>query len=225
MLVSFTQVHLPGAAFPPPTPSSKTLPEWYAKLPHGATFDARTIKACVPFMDAMTAGFVIPCPTDIIVKNDPSDKSKAVFLGLEAIIESHRPEQVSGAPTPNPMKFTNPWLIKTEPGVSCLFKQPELRGLPFRVFEAIVDTDTYPNRVNFPFALADPKWRGIIHKGTPMVQVIPFRREASSFEIIESTPESEASVIAASNLISEEAKGAGGSYRRRWWHKSKENHA
>jgi hypothetical protein len=41
-----------------------------------------------------------------------------------------------------------------------------------------VDTDTYKAPVNFPFVLNDVKWEGIIPAGTPMAQVIPFKRES-----------------------------------------------
>jgi hypothetical protein len=43
--------------------------------------------------------------------------------------------------------------------------------------EGIVDTDKYINNIHFPFALNDPKWRGIIPAGTIIAQVIPFKRD------------------------------------------------
>jgi hypothetical protein len=42
----------------------------------------------------------------------------------------------------------------------------------------IVDTDTYNAAVNFPFVLNEPnKFEGLIPAGTPIAQVIPFKRE------------------------------------------------
>jgi hypothetical protein len=41
----------------------------------------------------------------------------------------------------------------------------------------VVDTDTYTSPVNFPFTLNDPKFEGLIPAGTPIAQVIPFKRE------------------------------------------------
>jgi hypothetical protein len=75
-------------------------------------------------------------------------------------------------------KFNNPYGIKTPPGYSCLFIQPLHRESRFTIFPGIVDTDTYTSQVNFPFILNDENWEGIIPAGTPMAQVIPFKRES-----------------------------------------------
>lgn len=177
---------------PPPTPAHATLPEWYrnlaAEIPGG-----HTVKACVPFMEAMTAGFVIPLPCDIVVRDD------MVFP-----VDGHTPGQI-GNRSGKVHKFVSPWLVRTEPGVSCLFKQPEQRDLPFRIFEGIVDTDTHPLAVNFPFVFEKP-FSGIIPKGTPMVQVVPFRREAAEMGV-------------GARAGQPATAMQPGDYRRRWWHR------
>ena len=50
--------------------------------------------------------------------------------------------------------------------------------LPFTIFPGIVDTDTYYAPVNIPFTMNDQKFEGLIPKGTPIVQVLPFKRES-----------------------------------------------
>ena len=75
-------------------------------------------------------------------------------------------------------KWINPWSIKTPPGYSILFVQPFHRECPFSILPGTVDTDTYTAPVNFPFALNDWNFEGIIPAGTPMAQVIPFKRES-----------------------------------------------
>ena len=42
----------------------------------------------------------------------------------------------------------------------------------------IVDTDKYVSPVNFPFILNDIKFTGLIPAGTPIAQVIPFKRDS-----------------------------------------------
>jgi hypothetical protein len=79
-------------------------------------------------------------------------------------------------------KWINPWSIKTEPGYSVLFTQPMHRESPFTILDGIVDTDTYTAPVNFPFVLNDWAFEGLIPAGTPMAQVIPFRRESWKME-------------------------------------------
>jgi hypothetical protein len=73
-------------------------------------------------------------------------------------------------------KFTNHWIVQTPKGYSSLFVTPFHHDLPFTILPAIVDTDTYFNPVNFPF-LPDPDFEGLIPKGTPIAQVIPFKRD------------------------------------------------
>jgi hypothetical protein len=41
----------------------------------------------------------------------------------------------------------------------------------------IVDTDTYTANINFPFVLNNPEFEGTILAGTPIAQIIPFKRE------------------------------------------------
>jgi hypothetical protein len=75
------------------------------------------------------------------------------------------------------LKFHNYWAIRTPPGWSCLFVPPLNR--PNGVFEAvagIVDTDTYSAHIHFPFFPIGPDGIHIIEKGTPIIQVFPFRR-------------------------------------------------
>jgi hypothetical protein len=58
-----------------------------------------------------------------------------------------------------------------------LFITPIHRDLPFTILPGIVDTDKYNAPVNFPFILNDMKFTGLIPAGTPIAQVIPFKRE------------------------------------------------
>jgi len=91
------------------------------------------------------------------------------------------------APIP---KWLNPWSIETPRGYSCLFVPPlNNERLPFIPFSGIVDTDTYIPVVNFPFLLADPNFDGTVPAGTPIVQVIPFRRESWEMETFVGTTE------------------------------------
>jgi hypothetical protein len=76
----------------------------------------------------------------------------------------------------------NPWSIKTPKGHSVLFVQPFHRESIFTILPGIVDTDTYNSPVNFPFVLNDINFEGLIPAGTPMAQIIPFKREKWSLE-------------------------------------------
>jgi len=180
--------------FDPPAPAASFLPEWYKQQP-GYTDGKRsigndgnynhTVKHCMPALDAMTAGYIIPLPQDIEVVSNP-DGSPTVQWPSDTFkqISTHSPDQVSSLPLDTEMwdpiawKFHNPWIIKTPHGYSCLFVQPMWHEeLPFRCFSGVVDTDTYHVQpVNFPLVFRRG-FRGSIDMGTPMIQVIPFRRE------------------------------------------------
>jgi hypothetical protein len=180
-----------------PKPASECLPDWY-KLQQSYTNNKKeidqdgktnaTIKKCIPVFDAITSGYIIFTSIDIKVsiKNNafyyqwPSGFSKDLIITPP--IEFHDKGQVDKYPlfqkeTSVP-KFINPWSIQTPKGYSVLFITPMHRDLPFEIVPGIIDTDRYSSANNFPFILKDPKWTGIIPAGTPIAQIIPFKRES-----------------------------------------------
>lgn len=175
-----------------PTPAQFTLPAWYKKIPStidglkresNGTVTNATIKKCMPVFDALSTGYIIPIPVDVEVK---LEEGKSIFYADNWTIDWHDSKQVDLHTAPYKQfvpKFINPWSIQTSPGTSCLFLQPFHNDLPFQILEGVVDTDTYTVPVNFPFVLKDQNWEGIIPAGTPMVQVVPFRREEWTMSI------------------------------------------
>lgn len=177
-----------------PVPTTKCLPEWYARTastvtdkrvigPDGAT--PHTIKKCVPVFDAMSAGYVLRSCMDIQVtqRDGLPFYQWPQLTPLEFHPVSQAPEHpaMNGAPVP---KWINPWAIKTPPGYSCLFVPPmhNPNGI-FTILPGVVDTDTYTAPVNLPFVLDDVRWEGLIPAGTPIAQVIPFRRESFQMQL------------------------------------------
>jgi hypothetical protein len=180
--------------FPAPEPASKFIPDFYQSMsgytsgdPQNPTFNqggdvGLTMKRCMPIFDSMTAGYVIPVMTDIHCSGEEG-KSFTWPVDNFSAIQSHPAGQFPGLTineeydSSAAYKFINPWQIKTPPGYSCLFIQPMWRyDLPYHIFPGIVDTDKHPLSVNFPFIMRK-SFAGYIKKGTPMVQVIPFKRE------------------------------------------------
>jgi len=104
------------------------------------------------------------------------------------ILQFHPVEQALNHPSRNGHqgsypKWINPWAIQTPPGYSVAFVQPWHRESVFTIMPGVVDTDTYTSPVNFPFVLNDTKWQGLIPAGTPIAQVIPFKREEWQMDI------------------------------------------
>lgn len=170
----------------PPVPAKTVLPDWFRKLPavdpqHVSTANnGLTIKRCMPFLDAMTTGWILPLAAT--VRLDIRDEGRAVEAGWEfdrVMVSNHGAHQVAGNPKESrpPCKFHNYWSIRTPPGWSCLFLPPLNRpALPFECVAGVVDTDTYAAHIHFPFFATAPDGLYVVEKGTPLVQVIPFRR-------------------------------------------------
>lgn len=171
--------------WPHPQPASRFIPEEYKKLKRHQDNNLHkpTVKTCIPFLDSLTAGYIIPFDQDYVidpVENDfsvvPANKQADDF-GFHN--ESQLPKSWQEKTGKNAGKFHNKWLIKTPPGYSCLFIKPMNRlEERFSIISGIVDTDTYINLINFPFILHKRDEQFLIKKGEPMVQVIPFKRES-----------------------------------------------
>ena len=171
-----------------PKPAGKSLPEWYKKTksysnderkPNGQGTTSATIKRCLPVFDAMGAGYIIESPADVFVSiKDGEQWFEWSNFGL---ISFHPIEQAENHPDkkafPFP-KWNNPWAIKTPKGYSTLFVQPFHRESIFTILPGIVDTDEYTAAVNFPFVINNSAFEGLIPKGTPIAQVIPFKRDS-----------------------------------------------
>jgi hypothetical protein len=174
----------------PPVAAKTVMPDWFRRLPAVdaavacASNNGLTVKRCMPFLDAMTSGWILPLAAT--VRLEIRDEGRVVEAGWEfdrVMVSNHGAHQVAGNPRePSPpCKFHNYWSIQTAPGWSCLFVPPLNRpGQPFECVAGVVDTDTYSAHINLPFFASAPDGVYTIEKGTPLVQVIPFLRDAST---------------------------------------------
>lgn len=182
-----------------------------------------TIKRCPPVFDAIASGYLLRLPTDLIIENSPSSPPIKEYHWPDwDLIDFHPPIQVEGYPyslgnkNNNIPKLVNPWSVITSKGYSCLILPPMHRDNVIQVFPGIVDTDTYHSPVELPFLLKDENWTGMIEAGTPVAQIIPFKREKFFHEKM--TAEKYGSVPKAkhySNVASTYNNG----YRNRFWQK------
>jgi hypothetical protein len=176
-----------------PKPASLLVPDWYkntesyvsgTKKPTGDGGTSATVKRCMPVFDAMTSGYIIESPADVYVSiKDGNQWFEWSDMGL---ISFHPIEQAPLHPDKKPHaypKWMNYWSIRTPKGYSTLFVQPFHRESLFTILPGIVDTDEYYAPVNFPFVINDPQFEGLIPKGTPIAQVIPFKRDSWKMEI------------------------------------------
>jgi|TARA_R100001015_G_C4632892_1_gene197065 hypothetical protein len=188
-----------------PVPISKNIPDWYKKLKH--TMGKKTIKGCMPFLDSLTAGYLLKTPQDIVlhfnIKKEDGERDtytgfafseveslcRGFMLGINDTVNQVHPVRQLGKECPynkknkfQPyIKIINPIHIETPPGYSCLFLPPLHSAEDrFQIIPGIVDTDSYPGNVNFPLVINGSKYdelNTIVKRGTPYVQIIPFKRD------------------------------------------------
>lgn len=186
--------------FDPPVLAVDCVPEWYKQqapymnnikeINEKGSYNT-TVKKCMPVFDAMTAGYVFCCVADIVFQKNINGGLQKAYWSVDNFvpIESHSGKQFDSMDinpsmweTEGAYKFNNPWIIRTPPGYSCLFTSlMNCSDMPVKIFSGIVDTDEHPLPINFPFLLGK-NWEGTIRFGTPLVQILPFRREDWSSE-------------------------------------------
>jgi hypothetical protein len=165
-----------------PIPAAAGVPPRVKRLPPEMliedNFMLSTVKECPPFIDAMTSGYLIPIIADVQFTMNPDGLDYKSEL---PIIEQHDIRQLAGTDMQRlvVLKILNPWIVRTPPGYSCLFTNPLNRfDIPFQALNGVVETDSFYHEVHFPtICLLGPGQSFHLKKGTPIAQVIPFKRD------------------------------------------------
>lgn len=188
--------------FKAPDSAKNFLPDWIKKVKFNVPkkdsdtkmYPGQTVRACMPFMDAMSLGWVMPVPFDIYFevedygkqvnyefKNQINVSSGNIIPPIEAHNQSQAGMNNLYANAPI-LKFVNPWKITTRSGYSTMFINPVNQGKSYiECFAGLVDTDKYNNQINFPFRVLNPdgleKYNFMIKAGQPIVQFFPVKRK------------------------------------------------
>ena len=183
---------------PKPYPAIKNLPQWWKDIPVYSNEEKKlnlkpnptvTVKRCVPTIEMLGLGYYVPLWADLLV----TQQNGFPYINWNTqvnVIENWNNNQVSSFKIPEGysnvvFKNLHGWIIKTPPGWSSIFLHPvAYSDLPFQVISGIVDTDVLNTDINVPFVVKN-NFEGLIEKGTPMFQVVPFKREGwtSEFEV------------------------------------------
>lgn len=178
---------------PRPMLAKHALPDWLRQMaprvPSGVhQRSIRTVKQCPPFVDAMTHGFIIPLPCDVIVRDgqfswDWALPPMSTAGHPRAPLSFHVPEQIAGSPLAighqSALKFNSFWTVELEPGWSLMAVHPINRAeLPFRTLTGLVDADRFNDvGINFPAIWTEPTFAGRLARGTPIAQCYAVPRE------------------------------------------------
>ncbi|MEM7123081.1 MAG: hypothetical protein AAF563_17510 [Pseudomonadota bacterium] len=190
---------------PEPIPARRGLPDWLKAMPTKVDsadlgFEVETVKQCPPFVDAMSAGFLIPLAADIQVKDGTFswdwDPPATTLTGYtRAPMAVHVADQLVETPffeaDTYAVKFINYWTVELPNGFGLLCTHPVNRAdLPFRAVTGFVHADNYHNFVHFPAQWVDRDFNGVLKRGTPVAQCMPVPLE--NLDLVFETLEGEA---------------------------------
>jgi hypothetical protein len=201
----------------PPEPAVKHIPKWYRNLAkfdrsnNEITLDPQnnlgsdgaqvSTKMCMPFFDATTAGYMYVLEDDLYVNLDKNGKpslswsSDLLLVDTRPIIDIVVPDNCH----PVHYGWRMNWYYETPPGYSVLITHPMNRyDLPFYVQSGIVESDIWGLPVFIAFFLKR-NFHGVIPKGTPIMQIIPFKRDDWELEVINSDEELDKHQLMAEN--------------------------
>lgn len=223
---------------PAPISSKNFIPNWYKDAPlhvlnekeggmHpnlSANVSNTTLKGCVPFLDALTTGYMATLSCDIEFRKTKDEITVRWMQPIIKVVEGHNIDQTFMLPTEHKEeKYASKWLfdwhIKTPPGYSCLYTHPLNRhDLPFRTFTGVVDTDVFPDSVHFPFQILNFQGeRIIVPAGTPVCQILPFKRDSWDSKVLEfEEGKKQKAIFQVLRYMTR-------SYKRQFWHKKSYN--
>jgi hypothetical protein len=175
--------------FPGILPTKKFIPDWYkdAKPYKGDDLNfhdlkSQGLKACVPFLEPFLTGYCISTPVDIVVKKI-NEFENMITWGPDIKILTLR-DQLATPTLPVPNGYQDKhyaWITQVSfqlpKGYSAVMTHPLNRyDLPFLTLSGIVDADKPLPGGNISFFLKED-FEGVIPAGTPIIQIIPFKRE------------------------------------------------
>lgn len=172
-------------------PSKSFLPDWYKDVQGFNTKNMvvkengtsiKNFKSCIPFLDSFTCGYTVELWCDVYFKlnNDGSHHASwgnARPIPIATRNPLHNPMPVPNGYEPNHYVWQFPYNIQTPKNYSMLITHPINRfDLPFLSLSGIVDADYTMGKGNVPFFIKD-NFEGVIEAGTPILQIIPFKRD------------------------------------------------
>jgi hypothetical protein len=190
---------LTHALVPAPKPARDYLPEWYKELPtsrkgvdpENGTKIPGQLKDCMPFLDALTSGYIQESWADVHFSFGKDQNENIIChwktplpTGYEEVKLIDKTRLVV-APPPNgfhPIEFALkvPWLPKTPNGWSALITPVMNRfDLPWQTMFGIIDSDKfYHFHGHIPFYVKNTGLKELlVPAGTPMYQITPIKRQ------------------------------------------------
>ena len=180
-----------GDYMPDIKPAKSHIPEWYKnikgnnknnlKFQNDQSPPTINLKSCMPFFDSFNIGYIIELAQDLYVETKDNEPyvhwmSKPDPVGFREVGENIIP--IPDGYSQNHFTWKNPHILNAKKGYSAIVTHPFNRhDLPFISLTGIIDIDTLVGNGNIPFFIQQG-FEGLIPRGTPILQVIPFKRES-----------------------------------------------
>lgn len=172
---------------PEPEPAAKVLPDWYTNLAPtlgGSIVSDATVRRCGPFLDALSAGWIVKFPATVELNSADSPGTNIDYEWKfdSHVVSNHSVRQVGGEDFPRDdvaiLKCHTHWYPKLPEGYTLLVLPPLNRIEPrFETLAGFNDFDQHIHPLNTPFMWEDQNFHGTIDYGTPVAQVIPIERD------------------------------------------------
>lgn len=217
---------------PPPKPAKYYIPEWYKNIPafnpkdiefnNGGRVSNTSVKMCMPFLDSLTTGYIQETWTDIHFKEMKDGSVEFHYPAGPEIIRVR--EGSPSLPVDNslyPIEFVwqEQWDVKTPNGWGVIYTHPfNSLAMPFISCTAVIDSDRFYHTATgqYPFFLKKG-FEGIIPAGTPMYQIIPFKKDNWKSRVLEYD---HISTLKRHHVMAKKLYGA---YKELFWEKKKYN--
>ena len=180
-----------GEYMPDIKPAKNYIPDWYKNIKgynkNNLKIDQYTnspklnLKSCMPFFDSFNIGYIAELAQDIYVEiRDGSPgiswRSQPDPLNVREIDENIIP--VPHGYSNTHFVWNNNNILNAKKGYSAIVTHPFNRhDLPFITLTGIMDIDVLVGNGNIPFFIKEG-FEGLIPRGTPILQIIPFKRES-----------------------------------------------
>ena len=214
-----------------PLPAKKYVAEWLkpkekltfenAKMTTNGQIEDRFVGRCMPFRDAMTAGYIQESWTEIMVRVKDGELQWYTASSPEIMSSTVTPSGVAIGSEyyPAELQMKMHWYPRLPKGYSILVCPPFNRlDLPFTCTSGIIEADNFYHIDvgNIPFYIK-AGFEGIIPVGTPLYQMIPIKRESWQSEVLNWDAH------ALESLTKEVGRRFMGYYKKNFWIKKHYN--
>lgn len=175
----------------PPFSGKKATPKWHKEMPFfrggKPVFDNGEVTnmsaaACMPFFDAMSGGYIQTLWVDVHIQQHEEGFATYDYPAGPRPISMRDSVSIPISERFYKAEFlwSQAWIPKLPKGYSALITHPQNRiDLPFFTLSGVIDSDRFFHTPmgNTPFYI-DKDFSGVIPAGTPIYQILPFKRES-----------------------------------------------